>query len=519
MVRKPKIDTEDPSVLRRSAQYVRMSSEHQQYSIANQSAAIALYAAAHNLGVVRAFVDGGKTGTTIKRRTGLQELLRIVESGTADFDEVLVYDVSRWGRFPDNDEGAHYEYLCKKAGIKVRYCAEQFENDNSTTSNLLKALKRTMAAEYSRELSVKVHAGQKRLASMGFWQGGNAPFGMARQVIDQAGRPKGILRAGEWKSISTDRVVLLPGRPEEVQTVRLAFDLYTKKGKSRHQIVQILNQRKVFRGSTPWTITKVRLLLIDLIYKGAYAYCRHDQKSDTWQNLPRHEWLVREHAFPGIISDEQWTEAGDRVREEVKLPGEPEMLEGLRRLWKRKGRLNSNLINAAKDLPSVVAYSRHFGGINEAYKLVGYPLPKDYSFVEAIRMSRGLRSSTCDDICKGVRAIGGTAENLPIGGMLLLNQNVTIKVCVIKGWVRPKLKTVWRLLLGRQSAADVVIIARLKPPISTILDFFVIPACSQLRGVLTAQEQDNDAFLDIYRFDTLQPFIDSFRRCSVRMSP
>ena len=98
---------QDPSALRRAAQYVRMSSEHQQYSIANQSAAIALYAAAHRLGVIRAFVDGGKTGTTIKRRTGLQDLLRIVESGTADFTDILVYDVSRWGRFPDSDESAH----------------------------------------------------------------------------------------------------------------------------------------------------------------------------------------------------------------------------------------------------------------------------------------------------------------------------------------------------------------------------------------------------------------------------
>jgi len=149
-----------------------MSTDHQQYSIANQSAAIALYAAAHNLGIIRSFVDGGKTGVTIKRRRGLQGLLDVVESGMADFSIVIVYDVSRWGRFPDADESAHYEFVCKRAGISVQYCAEQFENDNSPTSNLLKALKRTMASEYSRELSVKVSAGQRRLASMGFCKAG-----------------------------------------------------------------------------------------------------------------------------------------------------------------------------------------------------------------------------------------------------------------------------------------------------------------------------------------------------------
>ena len=96
-----------------------MSTEHQQYSIANQSASIALYGAAHKIGIVRSFVDAGKIGTTIKRRVGLRELLRVVESRSADFTDVLVYDVSRWGRFPDCDESAYYEFLCKRAGLAV----------------------------------------------------------------------------------------------------------------------------------------------------------------------------------------------------------------------------------------------------------------------------------------------------------------------------------------------------------------------------------------------------------------
>ena len=117
-----------------------------------------------------------------------KELLRLVASGAADFKQVLVYDVSRWGRFPDSDEAAHYEFLCKQAGIAVHYCAEQFENDNSTTSNLLKALKRVMAGEYSRELSVKIGTAQHRLMAMGFWQGGSAPFGMLRQLVSETAR-------------------------------------------------------------------------------------------------------------------------------------------------------------------------------------------------------------------------------------------------------------------------------------------------------------------------------------------
>jgi DNA invertase Pin-like site-specific DNA recombinase len=489
-----------------------MSTEHQQYSILNQSAAIALYAAAHNLGIVRSFVDEGKSGRSIKGREGLQELLRVVESGTADFTEILVYDVSRWGRFPDSDEAAHYEYLCKRAGIAVRYCAEQFENDNSTTSNLLKALKRTMAGEYSRELSVKVSAGQRRLAAMGCWQGGYGPFGMQRQLVGQNGRPKQLLKSGEWKSIDTDRITLTPGPPDAVKTIQLAFDLYVTKGKSRHEIADILNRQRRFRGKKPWNIVMLRCLFSNPIYKGAYAYGKHHHQ---YRNTPREKWLIREHAFPAIISDKEWSRAYRRVLEETRRPNDAEMLEGLRRVWKRERKLSSKIINAARDIPSVVAYAKHFGGLNEAYKLIGYPLPKDLSFIHAIRMSRRMCKALCDEICERVRAIGGSAETMPMAGMVRLNQNVTVKVALRKCWVRDT-RIVWILPLGKQPSADVLIVGRLKPPERSILDYFVIPAISQLRGPLNSRLKDNVPYLNLYRFDDLQPFIDSFNRESIR---
>jgi hypothetical protein len=56
--------------------------------------------------------------------------------------------------------------------IQVAYCAEQFENDGSPVSTIVKGVKRAMAGEYSRELSAKVFAGQCRLIERGFRQGG-----------------------------------------------------------------------------------------------------------------------------------------------------------------------------------------------------------------------------------------------------------------------------------------------------------------------------------------------------------
>ncbi|MDR6935321.1 recombinase family protein [Luteibacter sp. 3190] len=137
--------------------------------------------------VVRTFSDEGLSGLTAEQRPGLLALLRAIAHGPAGFEAVLVLDVSRWGRFQNTDEAAYYEFVCWKAGVQVIYVAEPFANDLSPFSMVVKGLKRVMAAEYSRELSAKVLAGQRRIAEMGYRAGGIAGYGLRRMLIDKDG--------------------------------------------------------------------------------------------------------------------------------------------------------------------------------------------------------------------------------------------------------------------------------------------------------------------------------------------
>jgi DNA invertase Pin-like site-specific DNA recombinase len=174
---------------------------------------------------VSTYADAGKSGIEIKHRTELRRLLSDVVGGRAEYKVILVYDVSRWGRFQDADEAAHYEFICKNAGVPVRYCAEEFENDGSLPSSIMKVLKRTMAAEYSRELGIKVSAGQRRLALLGFRVVGKAGYGLRRMLVSSDGRRRLLLRDGERKAIQSDRTVLVPGSKKEIECVRTIFAL------------------------------------------------------------------------------------------------------------------------------------------------------------------------------------------------------------------------------------------------------------------------------------------------------
>ncbi|WP_337192840.1 recombinase family protein [Alteraurantiacibacter buctensis] len=146
---------EDEPPKQRAAEYVRMSTEHQKYSTDNQSEAIRQYADKRGYQIVRTYADEGKSGLNIGGRLALQQLIDDVKTGRADFTALLVYDVSRWGRFQDPDEAASYELRCRRAGVQVHYCTEQFENDGSIGSSIIKTVKRAMAGEYTPAQSSK----------------------------------------------------------------------------------------------------------------------------------------------------------------------------------------------------------------------------------------------------------------------------------------------------------------------------------------------------------------------------
>jgi len=76
--------------------------------------------------LVRTFVDEGQSALDLEGRAGLKALLSEVEGRTVQFTVILVYDVTRWGRLQDVEESAHYEFLCRRAGVSVAYCADQF---------------------------------------------------------------------------------------------------------------------------------------------------------------------------------------------------------------------------------------------------------------------------------------------------------------------------------------------------------------------------------------------------------
>lgn len=500
----------------RAAQYVRMSTEHQRYSTENQSDAISIYAEQRGYRIVKTYSDAGKSGLRIEGRDGLTQLLNDIQAGKADFNTVLVYDISRWGRFQDADEGAYYEFACKRAGISVEYCAEQFDNDGTPVSTIVKGVKRAMAGEYSRELSQKVFAGQSRLIEMGYRQGGPPGYGLRRMLIDETGNQKGILVRGEHKSIQTDRVTLVPGPDDEIAIVNQIFRNFVDDNQSEAMIAADLNSKGIKTDlDRDWTPAVVRQLLSNEKYIGNNIWNRSSfkLKKRHVHNSPD-SWVRSESAFEAIVDAGLFAAAKAIFATKAQRYSDEEMLDGLRNALEMHGFLSGIVINEASALPSSGAYQSRFGSLLRAYKLVGFTPDRDYRYIEINKRLRKIHAGTIHETVCGVEQVGGLVEQDTKTGLLTINQEFSASVVIARCTQTDAGAYRWNIRLDTSLLPDITVVVRMDQANETPLDYYLLPTVDMTRSKLRLSES-NGLSLDAYRFDDLTKFFTMCERTSV----
>ena len=487
-----------------AAEYVRMSTEHQRYSTENQADAIRQYAAARGFAIVRTYADEGKSGLRLDGRDALKQLFEDVQSGQADFQAILVYDISRWGRFQDADESAYYEYICKRAGIAVHYCAEHFENDGSPISTIVKGVKRAMAGEYSRELSTKVFAGQCRLIELGFRQGGPAGFGLRRMLVDQAGTIKGELARGEHKSIQTDRVVLVPGPDPEVSVVRDVYRSFVAEKLTEQQIADNLNDRGILTDlGRAWTRGAVHQILINEKYIGTNVWNRVSfklKKKRVRNGSDR--WIRAEGAFPAIIDRSLFDDAQAIIHARSLRLSNEEMLEALRELFQNQGRLSGIVIDETQGVPSSSAFRCRFGSLLRAYSLVGYTPRRDYRYIEINRVLRRLHPDMVEMVVTGLEQAGGTVQREGGNDLIEVNGEFSLSVIIVRCRHTASGALRWQIRFDTGLQPDITVVIRMDANNQQPFDFYLFPRIDMASARLRLAE-DNGLGLDAYRFETL----------------
>ncbi|OEZ54850.1 recombinase family protein [Duganella sp. HH105] len=473
------------SDVERAAAYVRMSTSAQALSPKLQEGYLRRYAHAHRMEVVRVYNDDGKSGLVLAGRTAMQQLLNDVAGGCAGFTVLLIYDVSRWGRYQNVDEAGFYEYLCRRAGIRVLYCGEHFVNDGEPLSQLMKSFKRTMAAEYSRELSMKVFAAQKRLTQLGYKQGGGSTYGMRRVTVTADGKVGRDLPPGELKPRRTDRVRLLPGSEEEQATIRRIFQLYNHEGWTAAAIKRLLNAEGVSCGGGLWTDHRVFSVLSGPQYWGTQAYCRTSRKLRTpCLHNPRSQWICCEHALPSVVPQTEG-ELAQRVRAMRTGQDRTAVLDVIAQVHGEHGRVSYPLLAEVPGMPGGRRLSKMFGSLADACRAAGIEHPSVHGFRMSVPARNAMLATMRDQVLQMAAAAGGSAVVLQSNHNLLrLNDTLIVRVAVACCRLSD-VRTRWRIQVHAAEPADFVVAGLLDTQNKTVERWALISTRDERRSVVS----------------------------------
>ncbi|OAJ60536.1 hypothetical protein A6V36_01695 [Paraburkholderia ginsengiterrae] len=471
----------------RAAQYIRMSTDHQQYSPVFQRQAIADYSARHGIRIVCEYEDEGISGLTLQARPGLSRLLVDVADPARKFSIVLVYDVSRWGRFQDVDEAAFYEYTCRRAGVRVVYVAEPFEDNDSPAMCVMKALKRAMASEFSRELSRKVFLGHCLNVQRGYHCGGPPGYGLQRVLHDGRRGTQRTLDVYEYKNLQTDRVSLAPGPLHEIGVVRKIFEWYAWQKLDSNAIANRLNGFGICnRAGRPWRARHILQMLHNEKYIGTNVYSRTSSKlAARWEQLPEEEWVRVPHAFEAIVDAKTFAAVRRRLDSFHRVPDRAEILAGLRKVVASKGRLSQSTLRASCKAPSVECVMREFGSLNAAYREIGYAPNLDPERSENRDIERRVETMVAQVTGRILAEKGHQVHYEKHSSTLCIDAMLRFQIVARCPWTFHRKEPCWVARWPDCFDIDFMIYCRLPRGSAEILDFFVLPYGSLPPGEFT----------------------------------
>ncbi|MGE2079313.1 recombinase family protein [Enterobacter asburiae] len=502
----------------RVAQYLRMSTDHQQYSLHNQSEYIKDYAEKNNMEIAYTYDDAGKSGVSIIGRHSLQQLLSDVEQKKIDIQAVLFYDVSRFGRFQNSDEAAYYSFLFERNGVDLIYCSEPIPTkDFPLESSVILNIKRSSAAYHSRNLSEKVFIGQVNLIKLGYHQGGMPGYGLRRLLVDENGIAKEILGFRKRKSIQTDRVILIPGPKNEIKIVNSIYDLFIDDNMPEFIIAERLNEQNIpAENGTLWTRAKIHQILTNEKYIGNNIYNKTSSKlKSRLVKNPKNEWVRCDKAYKPIISKKKYNKAQEIIQlRSVHLTNE-ELLEKLKQKLESNGKLSGFIIDEDDTGPSSSVYRTRFGGLLRAYTLIGYKPEHDYSYIQINEALRSFYSGIIEDFKGEILKSNCHIDEYKYAPMLYINDELLISVLITKCTHMKSGKLRWKVRFDNSQKADITIVIRMDSQNISPLDFYIIPKIENEYSKMCMTETNNIR-LDLYRFDNLDKLLQIITRMKVR---
>jgi hypothetical protein len=300
-------------------------------------------------------------------------------------------------------------------------------------------------------------------------------------MVSGDGRRKQRLRAGEQKSLSTDRVILIPGPVKERRIVQLMFQMAAS-GIGPTFIARKLNRQGLKNNGQSWAHQTVRSILENPKYTGCNTWNRRSQRlRGPRVDVAPEFWATKPLAFKPIVDAELFRQARANLPVLQKWSRE-EILRKVRPLLNKTGRISADIIKAIPGMPTPGTITQYFGSFEKFYKAIGYQRKGEDTFkCEQLERSRQVRKKLINKIEK-LFPEHVVVTRLPKSKRSILHVDhrffVSIIVCT------PKLREGrlrWKIDRVSSECEHITVLCTLNRLHTRVLDYFVLPQFKEFR--------------------------------------
>ncbi len=144
--------------------------------------------------------------------------------------------------------------------------------------------------------------------------------------------------------------------------------------------------------------------------------------------------MRRNKAFKPIIAPGLFAKAHRLLveLERGRALSDKELLDRLRALLRRKGRLSLQLMMTAKDAPHYTAYTKRFGSLTNAYRLAGFRPKKRYCFKEIADEIDTALCSVAEDVEADLQRRGTSVTFVRELYLLMIDRSLNVAIVMAR---------------------------------------------------------------------------------------
>ena len=238
-------------------------------------------------------------------------------------------------------------------------------------------------------------------------------------------------------------------------------------------------------------------------YIGANVLNRKSYKLGSNGRInPRTRWIIRENTFEPIIDVDTFQRAQEVAASRYLRYTDEYMLDSLKGLLDRTGKVSVVLIDEDPKVPHSRTYTSRFGSLYESYRRIGYQHGRRIPVIELSQRVRAYRRKLLGTIVDELIAEGASVKRDLRSGKVTINGEFTIRLATAL-CLEKSVGYRWAFRMYSTMMTDITVVARMVPGNDSVLDYFVLPTTGQWPSHVSRSHLKNDLFLGIYRFDDL----------------